>query len=131
MNQSLMKRLRKKLTEEEFKNRTPLLGNVYFNVDGSIFEIDEVNDYAGTQINIGLFSINKSFEESWNRFRRSGLLDGKFTEEEKRNYNTLHHCKVLLDKTNGRYIIEWNNEEDKRYRNLVIDKMRLPRSRVE
>lgn len=107
MNQSLMKRIRNKLELDSFDTTTPLLGNVFINKDGSsVFEIDEVSIDNAKQLNYGIYGLDKSIKDSWMRFKRSGLLDKSFTEEEKLNENTLLSYSVYWDDIKKSYQIE-------------------------
>lgn len=86
MNQTLMRRIRRKLHDEYSKE--PLIGNVFFKKNSDeVFEIDECiyNSELVKEVQFNLFSFPKSREDSWNRMRRAGVLDKDFNELKNQN----------------------------------------------
>lgn len=126
MNQSLMKRLRRKLKDDYCKD--PLIGNIFFKKDSDeIFEIDECifNSDLIHECQFNIFEFPKTRSDSWNRLRRAGVLDKMFNESEKSDPMTLEFAKVLYDAGFNKFIIYHSNElNDLKIKN-IIDKMRL------
>jgi len=116
MNQSLMKRLRKGIKINE-----PLIGNIFFSRDSDeIFQIDESNlgSQNITEFNFGLYKFDKTIDESWNRFKRAGLLDKNFTEDEKKCSTTLFSASVIYDDINKEYYLD-RKLNDKKIENIA------------
>jgi hypothetical protein len=104
MKTGLIKRLRNSI--KDLYKEEELLGNIFFNEDGSIFLYDEVSITDADYIDFKILGLNKTIEESWLRFKRAGLLDDLDEEEKEVGWKKRKYARVTYDEVSRKIKID-------------------------